>query len=248
MSLDKLLKNLKLRKGISNVRVLTKLEKKLILELEESSNIGVRAALDKKHTITLTKTQFKASKLTLQKDKETIFPPLRIPEIDLEESVSALPGKKVHKELEKDLEFETDDVSVLVGIDEISDAIDDASQTDKKDRPEQNDEEIQALYSQNPTVTIDYANLFSYLDTRPTEIQYEYHTETDDEVEQDIRSFEFLDRINRVRKMEKTVYSMDTSNFIPEGFTGNQLEQFNLYRKLSFGAEMNKIQYELTFN
>ncbi len=253
MGIERIVKELSRINGISNVRVLNKKEKKEILKLEDNDNIGIINALNKKHTLAFSKSKLNENELI--KKKKSKFPLIKIRE--LEEAVSALPGFRVHKKLAKHMDLEEEDVTVLVGLEEITDAIKEASETEKVDFSKQiifenfeTKKGLRAVYSiTTPELTVDYLQLFSYLNTRPTKISYDYEFETEKGEKGDVLTFEVLERLNRARRMETTLYSATNRDaLIPEGFTAQQLEHFNINRKLAGGWELNQILYNDGFS
>lgn len=242
MGIEEVVKELKRIKGISNVNILNEEEKKELLKFKE--NAFVVEALKKRYTLAF-------SKSDLRKDELRKLGKLHLIKIShLENAI--LPGFEMHKQLGKNMDLGKKDVTVLVGLEEITGAIEKVKEEPVEEGfifEGRETENLKAIYaSPAPELKIDYSELFAYLNTRPTNILYEYEFSSKEVEKEDVLNYGVLERINKARKMEKTISAADKSDYIPEGFTAQQLEQFNLFRKLSFGAELNKILYDIGFS
>ena len=239
MGIEEIIKEINNIKGISNLRILNKKEKKDILKIEKDEN--AITALKSKYTFVFSKENLKGLKLK----KSAV----KISKIKLEEVVSALPSLETHKKLSQ--ESDEKDLTVLIGLDEIKKAIKGIKKEKitKAQKFFHEEGKLKAIYAISAKeFKIDYNELFSYLNTRPTEISYSSGIEQENREEDSISKFEVLEKINKIRKMEKTVYSSERSDYIPEGVSIKQMEQFNLFRRTSSGFALNMVLYDLGFS
>lgn len=259
MGIEKIIDDLKRVQGLSNFRILGEEEKKEILKLEEARNLGVIEALRKRYTLALSHdNNFREPvfELVVRKGKKIIFPPVPFPEVKAEDAVSGSPGWKVHELLAKEMDLKKDDATLLIGfggLKEVSDAIEQTKEENAKEQEVidekfvKRENDFKVRYNlKEPEINIDHTEIFSYLNTRPTEISYEYSGLSENKKEGgEILTYEVMERIVRVRKMEKTIYSGDRSMYIPETTTAAEIEHFDLYRK-TIGFAVNMVMYHLS--
>ena len=117
---DEIIHLLQQIKGLTNIKVLSEEEKKIIAELEGKENHGVHACLAKRITIALThNSQFRdpPQPIVEKKGDIHIFPPVPFPE--LHNAFSSSPSKKVHDFLVKRLSLHAgeEDATLLIGMD-----------------------------------------------------------------------------------------------------------------------------------
>ncbi|MBI2673302.1 hypothetical protein HYX19_03515 [Candidatus Woesearchaeota archaeon] len=122
MKIDKIIKDLVKIKGLSNVKLLTKEDKKQIIKLENKSNVGVIECAKRKYTLVLThddKFRKPIGEIVINKDGRAIFPPIPFPEVKAKNVVSSSPSEKVHSLLVKkyNLEIINSDATLLIGFD-----------------------------------------------------------------------------------------------------------------------------------
>ena len=114
------IEKMKTLKGLSNVFLLSDLQKEKVIELEEIRNIGVKLCAEKKHCIVCTHdSTFPEPKqsIVMHTMDGAIFPAIKFPEII--ESISSSPGIKVHEYLVKefDMRLIEEDATLLIGLD-----------------------------------------------------------------------------------------------------------------------------------
>lgn len=259
MGIEKIIGDLKRVKGLSNFRILSEKEKGEILKLEESRNVGVMEALKRSYTIALSHdSTFRepAGEIVIKKGKKIIFPPVPFPEVKAKDVASGSPGWRVHELLSKEMELKKDDATLLVGfgsLKEVSDAIEQTKGESLKEQEAidekflKKETDLRVRYSvKEPEININHTELFSYLNTRPTEVSYEYAGLSENKKEgMEVLNYEVMERIVRVRKMEKTIYSGDRSMYIPDMVTAAEIEHFDLYRK-TIGFAVNMVMYHLS--
>ncbi len=103
-------------KGIANIGILNKKDKKAIKLLEESRNTGVLEAIKKPCTIVLTHdSSFRQPACPIVVNNA--FPPVPFPEIKAKSVVSSSPSKKVHNYLADrfKLNLNNNEATLLIG-------------------------------------------------------------------------------------------------------------------------------------
>jgi len=116
------LKTLENTTGLSNIKLLNKSKKKLIWDLEENFNIGVRECLAKKNVIFLThNSEFRVPEEDIVKEKgETIImPSIPFKELAHLNAISSSPSATVHEFMKGVLELglKDDEASLVIGFD-----------------------------------------------------------------------------------------------------------------------------------
>ena len=115
--MDKILQKLKQVKGLSNFNLLHDSQKKKILELEESRNLGVKECLNRQFTLLLTHdSSFRppCSPEVIKKENSITFPPIAFPEVEAKDVVSSSPSELVHNFLVKEFNLKLKDEATLI--------------------------------------------------------------------------------------------------------------------------------------
>ena len=108
--------------GLGNARLLNEPLKKLILELEDKNNIGVRECLSKPNCIFITHNSgFRQPEhsMVAERKGKIIFPAIPFKELEQFNAISSSPTAKLHKFLENILRLELKDneASLIIGLD-----------------------------------------------------------------------------------------------------------------------------------
>ena len=115
-NIKKIMDDLVLVKGLANIYILNKKDKKAIKMLEESRNIGVLEAIKKPCTLVLTHdSSFRQPTCPIVANDS--FPPVPFPEVKAKSVVSSSPGKKVHNYLVDRFKLNLDnkEATLLIG-------------------------------------------------------------------------------------------------------------------------------------
>ncbi len=145
--------------------------------------------------------------------------------------------EEINKAIEKaakDLEFE-----VTVEPQEIADT--------KLDDKKEQDREIKIRYASEEKFKVDYAEIFSYLNTRPNLVNYEYEFTEKKDAEDSELTPQKIAKINQIKRVEKVLYDRDLKYENPEGVDPKLYEQFRLYSNTFEGFVMNQFCYNLAF-
>lgn len=120
MKLSDVLIDLSKVKGLANFKVLREEDKRLVKELEDINNIGVRECLNRRFTLLLTHdSSFRKPTENVVKEEQgrVVFPAVSFPEVRAGDVVSSSPSDKVHKVLVErfNLKLREGEATLLVG-------------------------------------------------------------------------------------------------------------------------------------
>jgi hypothetical protein len=118
LELHKYIQVLKLRftKGLHKPRSLSEKQKNKIRSLNEPKNIGIDEVLNKKNVILVFHDSLfrdPPERITKKIGKEIVFP--SVPFLEIRNSISASPSKKLHNYLTRNIKIKKDWASLLIG-------------------------------------------------------------------------------------------------------------------------------------
>lgn len=109
------------------------------------------------------------------------------------------------------------------------------------------EKEIRIRYAAEESLKIDYGEIFSYLDTRPNTINYEYGFSDKIGTEDSELTPMKIASINQIKRYEKACYSRDSKHEAPDGVGISLYEAFRLYSQTFEGFVMNIFYFENAF-
>jgi len=120
MRIEKIIESLERINGLANVRLLLPEHKKILLEMEDQNNIGVRECLLRDFTIALTHdSMFRepAGDIVLNTDSGVVLPAVPFPEVEGKDVVSSSPSTNVHKVIVEKLglDLKDEEATLLIG-------------------------------------------------------------------------------------------------------------------------------------
>lgn len=120
MIVEKIIRELQNTKGLGNVKLLNSKHKKMILELEDENNLGVKECVMRDFTIALTHdSTFREPVGEIVVDTETglVLPAVPFPEAKGKDVVSSSPSEIVHKAIvtELELSLNPEEATLLIG-------------------------------------------------------------------------------------------------------------------------------------
>lgn len=109
------------------------------------------------------------------------------------------------------------------------------------------EQEIRIRYATEERLEVNYGEIFSYLNTRPNLIKYEYEFVEKKEGAGEAPIYNKVEKINKIKRLEKALYQRDLKDEIPEGITAREFEEFKIYSKTLQGFVMNIFYYDSAF-